>query len=113
MSVWNWNIDVGISKFFLKHAIRWHAHYVTTIALLLLHDAEQYSIHNPPTLVGLAAPNCSKGEPVSSSSNWWRSQLINMHRQRREVSWHVYAIQLQPRKHNRCSRLIYTRGDGG
>jgi hypothetical protein len=48
MSVWNWNIDVGISKFFLKHAIRWHAHYDTAIALLLLHDAEQYSIHNPP-----------------------------------------------------------------
>jgi hypothetical protein len=62
MSVWNWKIDVGISKFFLKHAIRWHAHYDTAIALLLLHDAEQHSIHNPLTLIGLAAPNCNKGD---------------------------------------------------
>jgi hypothetical protein len=52
---------------------------IQTIALLLLHDAEQHSIHNPPTLIGLAAPNCNRGELVSSPSIWWRSQLINMH----------------------------------
>jgi hypothetical protein len=71
MSVWNWKIDGwNVEKCFLKHAIRWHAHYDTAIALLLLHDAEQYSIHHPPTFIGLAAPNLQQGELVSSSINW-------------------------------------------
>lgn len=61
MSVWSWKIDVGISKFFLKHAIRWHAHYDTAIALLLLHDAEQHSIHNPPHSLGSQRPTATRG----------------------------------------------------
>lgn len=52
---------------------------IQTIALLLLHDAERHSIHKTPTFIRLAAPNCNKGELVSSPSSWWWSQLINMH----------------------------------
>src|SRR5271155_5783728 len=50
--------------------------------------------------------------PTATRGNWFPPRaigggvnLINMHRQRREVSWHVYAIQLQTTK-TQSLRLI-------
>jgi hypothetical protein len=49
MNVWNWKIGVGNFEIFLEACDTMARSFtIQLLRYLLLHDAEQYSIHNPP-----------------------------------------------------------------